>query len=72
MREHTQEMRSKVRLHLNVGKTKAMSYGMVCTTQLKSRSRRFIKWANDFRYLGSCIIKSSQDIKVRKALVWKA
>ena len=62
----------KVGLHLNVGKTEVMIFDQNAATNLVASGGEEIKVVDDFKYLGSYVNSSSNDIKIRKALAWSA
>ena len=62
----------KVGLHLNAKKTEYMAYNIIYHEPLKTDSGAALKKVDDFKYLGARMQSSEKDIKVRKALAWKA
>ena len=61
----------KIGLHLNARKTKVM----VCNTiqpNISTMNGTVLEVTEDFKYLGSWVSSTQQDIKVRRALAWKA
>ena len=63
---------AKVGLHLNAGKTEVMIFDQNAVTNLVASGGEQIKVVDDFKYLGSYVNSSSNDIKIRKALAWSA
>jgi hypothetical protein len=63
---------AKIGLHLNVPKTEVMTFNQDEEKIIVARDGRNIKVVFDFKYLGSYVDNSAQDIKVRKALAWSA
>ena len=63
---------AKIGLHLNDEKTEAMVYNIPTPSPLKTIGGNAVKIVENFKYLGSWIRSSEQDIKVRKALAWEA
>ena len=61
----------KVGLHLNSNKTKFIALNAPQDVKLTSGEDEIEK-VEDFKYLGSYIMSSSHDIKVRKAKAWRA
>jgi hypothetical protein len=62
---------SQVGLYCNEGKTEFLSTCNI-DSSLKTLNNVNIKRVNDFKYLGSFINDSENDLKVRKSLAWKA
>ena len=63
----------KVGLHLNAKKTEVVPINVPLPyIPLKTIERQELKSVDDFKYLGSWVKSSEQDVKVRKALAWKA
>ena len=58
-------------LNLNNKKTKVLIYNSNNTT-LKTTDGDTLETKNDFKYLGSWISSTEQDMKIRRALAWKA
>ena len=67
-----QENAAKIGLHLNSNKTESMSFSQVQDTVLKTVNNEIIKKVDNFKYLGSWIDDTANDVKVRKALAWKS
>ena len=63
---------AKIGLRLNDEKTEAMEYNIPAPSPLKTIGGNAIKTVENFKYLGSWMISSEQDIKVRKAPAWDA
>ena len=53
-------------------KTEVMVYNIPTPSPLKTIGGKAIKIVENFKYLGSWMISSEQDIKVKKALAWDA
>ena len=63
---------ARVGLRLNAKKTEVIAYNIPEPLRLKTRDGSSLKVVPDFEYLGSWVDLSDKDIKVRKALAWKA
>ena len=63
---------AKIGFHLNDEKTEAVVYNIPTLSPLKTIGGNAIKIVENFKYLGSWLRSSEQDIKVRKALTWDA
>ena len=61
----------EIGLTINAKKTKAMSVNLPLTS-LRTANDIPVETVDDFKYLGSWINCTTQDIKVRKAMAWKA
>ena len=61
----------KTGLHLNSSKTKYIALNTPSEVELTTADGQLERVEN-FKYLGSYIMSSAQDIKVRKAKAWKA
>ena len=61
----------KTGLHLNTSKTKFIALNTPDDVMLTSAGEE-LERVEDFKYLGSYIMSTKQDIKVRKAKAWKA
>ena len=59
-------------LHINGKKTKCMVYNQQEEVNLRTQDGSFLEVVKDFKYLGSWVQSTEQDIKTRKALAWKA
>ena len=77
--DQAQELLSRVEsaadavgLQMNVSKTKVMAYNSKEDIVLTTQSGSCLEHVHDFQYLGSWVDKSGKDLKVRKALAWKA
>ena len=66
-----EEQCKKTGLHLNTMKTKFIALNTPDDAVLTSAGEELEK-VKDFKYLGSYIMSTAQDIKVRKAKAWKA
>ena len=64
---------AKVGLRLNIKKTKVITYN-ICTDHLPITTSEgsSLQEVNDFKYLGSWVNSTEQDLKVRKAMAWRA
>ena len=58
-------------LHLNSKKTKVMTFN-IPDTSFSTMNNDEIEKVSDFKYLGSWMSSTEQDIKVRRALAWNA
>ena len=60
-------------MKINAKKTEAVPINVPSPyIPLKNVEKQELKNFNDFKYLGSWVKSSEQDVKVRKALAWKA
>ena len=66
-----QEECKKTGLHLNSSKTKFIALNAPSEAKLRTGDEELEK-VEDFKYLGSYIMNTTQDIKVRKAKAWAA
>ena len=71
-RNTVEEECARVGLRLNAKKTEVIAYNIPEPLRLKTRDGSSLKVVPDFEYLGSWVDLSDKDIKVRKALAWKA
>ena len=62
----------KIGLKINSSKTKFMALNATQDVQLFADAEEEIEKVEDFKYLGSHVISSLKDIKIRKAKAWKA
>ena len=62
----------KVGLHLNSKKTEYMTFNIRDHQPLTTKDGSKLERQPDFKYLGAWVNDSEADIKVRKALAWKA
>ena len=60
-----------VGLHMNVKKTQFMTFNQP-DVEIRTVDGSSLEEVNDFKYLGSWVQSTEQDIRVRKALAWKA
>ena len=63
---------SKVGLGLNSRKTEFMTYNVPEHDSLRTRSGNALKEVEDFKYLGSWVNSTETDVKIRRAIAWKA
>ena len=78
--EQAQELLSRVEsecamvgFRLNAKKTEVITYNIQTDhTPLTTSGGDALKEVNDFKYLGSWVNSTEQDLKVRKALAWRA
>ena len=64
---------AKVGLRLNAKKTEVITYNIQTDhPPLTTTEGTALKGVNDFKYLGSWVNSTEQDLKVRKALAWRA
>jgi hypothetical protein len=63
---------SNVGLHLNAKKTEYMAFNIGDHQPLKSSDGSLLKHTDDFKYLGAWVNTTEQDIRIRKAIAWKA
>ena len=61
-----------VGLHMNASKTKVMAFNTEESITLRTNDDNQLDQVDDFQYLGSWVDNSEKDMKVRKALAWKA
>ena len=57
---------------MNAKKTEVMIYNTAGHPPLRTRDGSTLKVKEDFKYLGSWVNSSEKDIKVRKAIAWRA
>ena len=69
--DYVEQECKKVGLHLNSNKTKFIALNAPPDVRLTSGDEE-IERVEDFKYLGSYIMSTSHDIKVRKAKAWQA
>ena len=62
----------RIGLFLNDKKTKVLTCNTTLTKSLTTGNEKALEEVNDYRYLGSWINSTEHDIKVRKALAWRA
>ena len=62
----------KVGLHINVHKTKFLALNQQNIPILTTTDGRNLECVSDYKYLGSWIGSTEKDVKIRKALAWKA
>ena len=67
-----QENAAKIGLHLNSDKIEFVSFNQAQDSVLKTVNNENIKKVDNFKYLGAWIDDTANDVKVRKALAWKA
>ena len=67
-----QENATKIGLHLNSDKTEFMSFNQAQDSVLKTVNNENIKKVDNLKYLRAWIDDTANDVKVRKALAWKA
>ena len=77
--EQAQEMLKRVEraameigLHMNTKKTKTMTYNQGKDTNITAGDGSKLEQVHEFQYLGAWIDNTKADIKIRKALAWKA
>ena len=62
----------RVGLHMNAKKTQFMVYNQPTRVKIHTVDGSCLEEVKDFKYLGSWVQSTEQDIKVRKAMAWKA
>jgi hypothetical protein len=62
----------RVGLHMNAKKTQFMVYNQPTDVEIQTVDGSLLQEVKDFKYLGSWVGSTEQDIKVRKAMAWKA
>ena len=62
----------KIGLKINASKTKFIALNSADNIKLMAGPEEEIERSEDFKYLGSHVMSSSKDIKVRKGKAWKA
>ena len=62
----------KVGLHINVDKTKFLALNQQNIPILTTMVGRNLERVSDYKYLGSWMGSTEKDVKIRKALPWKA
>ena len=70
--DHVQTEAKKIGLGINSTKTKFIALNSPADVKLIADDREEIQKVDDFKYLGSYVMSSSRDIKIRKAKAWKA
>ncbi|KAJ8347957.1 hypothetical protein SKAU_G00265460 [Synaphobranchus kaupii] len=63
---------AKVGLGLNAKKTEVIAYNTPDHLPLRTTGDTALREVSDFKYLGSWVNSTEQDLRVRKALAWKA
>ena len=64
---------AKVGLRLNAKKTEFIAYNLPPEhPPLRTTEGAALRKVNDFKYLGSWVNSTDRDVKVRKALAWRA
>ena len=61
----------QVGLQINIKKTQALTNQNTNNKSMQINGED-IQWVDNFKYLGSMVLSSNTDIKVRKELAWKA
>ena len=59
-------------MRLNAKKTKVIAYNISPEHQPLTTTGTVLKEVKDFKYLGSWVNSTEQDLKVREALAWRA
>ncbi len=72
MLERVKRAAVEIGLHMNVKKTKTMAYNQEKDTKITARDGSKLEQVHDFQYLGARVDNTETDIKIRKALAWKA
>ena len=72
MLTRVEQASAEVRLRTNGKKTKVLAYNTGGEINLKTTDGTTIEVVDDFKYLSSWVNSTEQDIKMRKALAWKA
>ncbi|CAF1276691.1 unnamed protein product [Adineta ricciae] len=67
----TTKRASEVGLQINIKKTKVLTNQNTINQSIQLNGQD-IEWTNNFKYLGSMVLDSNTDIKVRKGQAWKA
>ena len=62
----------RVGLHVNAKKTQFMVYNQPTQVEIHTVDGSCLEEVKDFKYLGLWVQSTEQDIKVRKAMAWKA
>ena len=62
----------KIGLVLNSDKTKFIALNSPTNVQLHGEENEEIEKVDDFKYLGSYVMSTAKDVKIRKAKAWKA
>ena len=62
----------RVGLHMNAKKTQFMVYNQPTRVEIHTVGGSCLEEVRDYKYLGSWVQSTEQDIKVRKAMAWKA
>ena len=69
---NVEEECKRVGLHRNASKTKVLFCNTLSQNPLITSNGNILEQVHDFKYLGSWVSSTKHDIKVRKALAWKA
>ena len=59
-------------LGLNAKKTKFLAYNIEDDLTLRTDDGEELERQDDFKYLGSWVDSTEKDVRIRKALAWKA
>ena len=70
--DHVQSESKKIGLGINSTKTKFIALNSPADVKLIADDGEEIQKVDDFKYLGSYVMSSGRDIKIRKAKAWKA
>ena len=62
----------KVGLKINAKKTNVIKYNIHHEAPLQTSEGKTLSEVNDFKYLGAWVDSTGKDIKIRKALAWRA
>ena len=62
---------NKIGLQLNAKKTKVMAYN-INDSSISTLDGTVLEVKNNFKYLGSWIASTDQDVRIRRALAWNA
>ena len=60
-----------IRLSMNIGKIKYISYNNNQQFDIKTIDGTDLKRVEDFKYLGACVDISEKDVKIRKTQAWR-
>ena len=70
--ENVEKAALRVGLHMNAKKTQFMTFNQPHEVQIKTQDGSYLKEVQDFKYLGAWMRSTETDIKIRKAMAWKA
>ena len=57
---------------MNAKKTQFMAFNQLHDIHIQTQDGTFLKEVQDFKYLGAWVQNTENDIKIRKAMAWRA